>query len=97
VFFDKRAGIAEFDGGLPRPRAEFQAFACCVTEWLNHNHVGSPPGRCLGCGETDRPHDPLLPYGVEPTGHAWLHSRRRVTTTSAVLASSASRPARPLS
>ena len=20
-------------------------------------------------------HDPLLPYGIEPTGHAWLHSR----------------------
>jgi hypothetical protein len=20
-------------------------------------------------------HDPLLPYGIETTGHAWLHSR----------------------
>jgi hypothetical protein len=75
VFFDERAGITEFDGGLPRTQAEAQAFACCVTEWLNHNPVGSSPGHCLGCGRTDRPHDPLLPYGVEPTGHAWLHSR----------------------
>ena len=32
VYFDKRAGIAEFDGGLPRPEAEAQAFACCVSE-----------------------------------------------------------------
>ena len=35
----------------------------------------SPAGRCLGCGGRDHAHDPLLPYGVEPTGHAWLHSR----------------------
>jgi len=37
VFFDERAGIAEFDGGLPRAEAEAQAFACCVAEWLNRN------------------------------------------------------------
>ena len=29
VFFDERAGIAEFDGGLPRAEAEARAFACC--------------------------------------------------------------------
>ena len=23
----------------------------------------------------DHAHDPLLPFGIEPTGHAWLHSR----------------------
>ena len=75
VFFDERAGIAEFDGGLPRPEAEARAFACCVVEWLNRNPVRSPPGRCLACGGGDHAHDPLLPFGVEPTGHAWLHSR----------------------
>ena len=75
VFFDERAGIAEFDGGLPRGQAEARAFACCVVEWLNRNPVRSPPGRCLGCGGGDHAHDPLLPYGIESTGHAWLHSR----------------------
>jgi hypothetical protein len=75
VFFDERAGIAEFDGGLTRPQAESRAFACCAAEWLNRNHVGSPPGRCLGCGADDHAHDPLLRYGVESTGHVWLHSR----------------------
>ena len=50
AFFDERAGIAEFDGGLPRAEAEARAFACCVAEWLNRNPVRSPPGRCLGCG-----------------------------------------------
>ncbi len=75
AFFDERAGIAEFDGGLPRHEAEARAFACCVAEWLNRNPVRSPPGRCLGCGEAEHAHDPLLPFGTEPTGHAWLHSR----------------------
>jgi hypothetical protein len=75
IFFDERAGIVEFDGGLPRAEAEAQAFACCVVEWLNHNPERSPAGRCLDCGGLNHAHDPLLPYGVEPTGHAWLHSR----------------------
>ena len=75
VFFDERAGIVEFDGGLPRAEAEARAFACCVVEWLNRNPERSPAGRCLGCGDREHAHDPLLPYGVEPTGHVWLHSR----------------------
>jgi hypothetical protein len=75
VFFDERAGIAEFDCGLPRGQAEARAFACCAEEWLNRNPVRSPPGRCLGFGGGDHPHDPLSPYGMENTGHAWLRSR----------------------
>ena len=50
TFFDERAGIAEFDGGLSRSQAEQRAFACCVVEWLNRNTVSSMPGRFLGCG-----------------------------------------------
>ena len=75
VFFDERAGIVEFDAGLPRAEAEAHAFACCVVEWLNRNPAQSLAGRCFDCGDLDHAHDPLLPYGVEPTGHAWLHSR----------------------
>jgi hypothetical protein len=59
VFFEKRAGIVEFDGGLPRPEAEARAFACCVVEWLNRNPERSPAGRCLGCGHREHAHDPL--------------------------------------
>jgi hypothetical protein len=73
AFFDERAGIAEFDGGLPRAQAEAQAFDHCVDEWLSRNPVRSPPERCLGCGGEDHHHDPLLPFGIETTGHAWLH------------------------
>jgi hypothetical protein len=75
VFFDECAGIAEFDGGMPRAEAETQAFACCVAEWLNRNPARSKSHRCLGCDDRGYAHDPLLPYGIEPIGHAWLHSR----------------------
>jgi hypothetical protein len=58
AFFDERAGIAEFDGGLPR--AEAQAFTCCVVEWLNRNPERSSPGYCLSCGDRAHADDPLL-------------------------------------
>jgi hypothetical protein len=75
AYFDERAGIADFDGGLARDQAEVRAIACCVAEWLNRNPARSPPGRCLGCGGSEHAHDKLLPFGTEQTGHAWLHSR----------------------
>jgi hypothetical protein len=75
AFFDERAGIAQFDGGLLRASAEARAFACCVAVWLNRNPVRLLPGRCLGCGAGDHAHDKLLPFGTEQTGHTWLHSR----------------------
>jgi hypothetical protein len=75
AYFDERAGIAEFDGGLPRDQAEARAFSCCNAEWLNRNPVRSASGRCPGCGAAEHPHDPLLPFGIESAGHAWLHSR----------------------
>jgi hypothetical protein len=37
VFFDERAGIAEFDGGVGRAEAEARAFDCCVAEWINRH------------------------------------------------------------
>jgi hypothetical protein len=65
VFFDERASIAEYDGGLPRAEAEARAFACCVTEWINRYPTPSAPGRCLACGGGERSCDPLLPFGIE--------------------------------
>ena len=75
VLFDERAGIVEFDSGLSRPQADVQAFDCCIVDWLNRNPERSPAGRCLACGDREHAHNPLLPYGAEPSGHAWLHSR----------------------
>ncbi len=68
AFFDERAGVAEFDGGLPRPEAEARSFDCCVAEWLNRNFVRSPPGRCLACGAVGEDQEPLLPFGTEVSG-----------------------------
>jgi hypothetical protein len=73
AFFDERAAICEFDGGLPRPDAEARAFDCCVVEWLNRNATSSAPGRCLNCGDAVRDGNPVLPFGTEVSGHAWAH------------------------
>ena len=44
-----------------------------MIEWLNRNPAVSAFGRCLECGRGERPGDPLLPFGTEPQGHAWVH------------------------
>jgi len=75
AYFDERAGIARFRGGLPREQAKHRAFDCCLVEWLNRNPARSSAGRCLGCAQAEQAHDPLLPFGIESRGHAWLHSR----------------------
>ncbi len=74
AFFDERAGVLEFDAGAPRSEAEANAFACCISEWLNRNPVCSPPGCCAGCGAPGTRDQPLLPYGVDK-GRSWLHAR----------------------
>ena len=74
TFFGERARIAAVRG-LTKNEAEARAFACCIVEWLNRNPSRSPSGRCLGCGGSEHAHGTLLPFGAEPTGHAWLHSR----------------------
>lgn len=73
-FFEERAGIAEFDGGLPRDQAEARAFSCCVGEWLQRNPVRSPAGRCCHCGHSQGLLVPSLTdcSTVDP-GHTWLH------------------------
>jgi hypothetical protein len=75
VFFDERAGIAEFDGGLSRAQAETCAFACCAVEWLNRNPAHLPPRRCVGGGCGDHADSPLLSNGADSTGNWSLHSR----------------------
>ena len=73
VFYDERAGILQFDGGLPRPEAEARAFEDCVIEWLNRNPVALTPDRCLWCGQFESNSASIVPFGTEPGGHAWLH------------------------
>ena len=74
VFFDERAGIAEFDGGLPRPEAEAYAFEYCVVEWLNRHPHSSTPTRCAQCGGPGSTSAVVLPFGTEPGPHVWLYA-----------------------
>ena len=74
-FFDERAAIAEFDGGLSRPVAEQRALESCIAHWLNLNPADPTiENSCAVCGETldhSSPNDVtvLRPGG----GHHWLH------------------------
>jgi hypothetical protein len=77
AFFDERAGITEFDGGLSHAEAEARALACCIVEWLNRNPTPSAPGRCAWCGQAESRVAVVLPYGTEPGTHIWLHAECR--------------------
>ena len=74
-FFDERAAITEFDGGLSRPVAEQRALDSCIARWLNlHPANPTTENSCAVCGETlDRSGlndvTVLRPGG----GHHWLH------------------------
>jgi hypothetical protein len=73
-FFEERAGIAEFDGGLPRDQAQALAFSCCVAEWLHRNPTRSASRRCAHCGVSEGLLVPYLTdYSVNDPGHTWLH------------------------
>jgi hypothetical protein len=74
AFFDKRAGAAEFYGGVARKEAENRAFADSVVEWLDRHPAPSPPGRCAWCGGAEMPGAIVLPFGTEPGHHTWLHA-----------------------
>jgi len=73
AFFDERAARAEFDNAMSRTQAEEVAYERCIVEWLNRNPVKSTPGMCVWCGGHERHGAPILPFGVTPHGHTWLH------------------------
>ena len=74
AFYVERAGILEFDSGIPRPEAEARAFELCVIEWLIRNPVPSREGRCSWCGGHESQSAVVLPFGTEQGPHTWLHS-----------------------
>jgi hypothetical protein len=72
LYFEERAAVAEYDGGLLRIEAEAQAFKCCIVKWLDLNPTPSAPGHCAWCGgPTNRA--PVVPFGTESGTHVWLH------------------------
>ena len=71
LYFEERAAVAEFDGGLSRDEAEAQAFEGCIVDWLNWNPAPSAPGHCALCGG-DESDVPAVPFGTRET-HTWPH------------------------
>lgn len=75
AFFDERAGIAEFDGGLSRAEAEARAWECAISHWTNTTPIPDPlPSFCPVCDrafakEAGSSIPALRPGG----GHVWLH------------------------
>lgn len=73
-YYEERAGVAEFNGGLSREQAEKRAYDCCVGKWLHLNPVRSAPSRCHHCG---KPGGLLFPYltgdKLRDPWHTWLH------------------------
>jgi hypothetical protein len=74
VFFDERAGIAEYNGGVSRHEAEARAFDWCFNEWIERNPEPSLPDQCAWCGEPDITGTSVVPFGTQSHGHTWLHS-----------------------
>lgn len=72
AFFDERAGIAEFDGGLSRAGAEGAAYQFCLLQWQYRNPLRSQPTSCCQCGAPERAGDVLLAVGLAPN-QVWLH------------------------
>lgn len=73
VFYDERAAIRKYAGGLPRAEAETLAHEDCITEWLIQHPERSDSDRCVWCGGLDQAAWPLVPCGAEDQGHVWLH------------------------
>jgi hypothetical protein len=94
AYWAERAAIAEYDGGQPRDKAEAQAFAACVAEWLDQHPVCSEGDRCVHCLCPEDMSEPLLPCRTEHTGLFWLHpdcwpawyAGRKATAAAALLA-----------
>jgi hypothetical protein len=73
AFYDERAAIAEFDGGMSKEDAECAAYEACVNEWMRRHPVQSQQGACLACKGGERGHDPILPFANSDSEHVWLH------------------------
>jgi hypothetical protein len=74
AFFGQRRALATRDRRFSRPDAEAPAFNCCVAEWLNRHPIRSSADRCCWCSGMERDDNVLLPFGIDSSGHAWLHS-----------------------
>jgi hypothetical protein len=43
-------------------------------QWLDRHPSPSPAGACAWCGTLETPYAIVLPFGVQPGTHTWLHA-----------------------
>jgi len=74
AFYDERAAIAEYDGGMARKDAETAAYEHCVVEWLNrHTEPSEPHAGCAWCHRPESSAAAIIPFGAGSSGRTWLH------------------------
>jgi hypothetical protein len=44
-----------------------------LIDWLDQHPAPSPEGFCAWCGKAETPDAVVVPFGVVPGTHAWLH------------------------
>lgn len=73
TFYEERAAIREYDGGLSRPDAEAGALQDAIAHWLARNPLtpGVPEDGCMHCAGA-LPVDYRVAV-LAGAGHAWLH------------------------
>ncbi len=74
AYFDERAAVREYDGGLPRGEAEQLAFEDTVTQWLclHPAPASNPQEGCVHCGAGDQPGNTLIAV-LAAEGFVWVH------------------------
>ncbi len=72
-FFDERAGIAEFDGGLSRPEAEVIAYEGCLSHWQNIIRIDHADDHLCPCCGKQIDEGAAIPVLRPMGGHLWLH------------------------
>jgi hypothetical protein len=64
----------ECGGNPPLYESKNRTFEARIVEWLDQHPAPTTPGRCGWCGSPESPGAVVLPFGVEPGKHAWLHA-----------------------
>ncbi len=74
AYYDERAAVREYDGGLPRGEAEQLAFEDTVTQWLclHPAPASNPQEGCVHCGAGDQPGNTLIAV-LAAEGFVWVH------------------------
>jgi hypothetical protein len=74
AYFEERAAIREYDGGLPRGEAERLALQDAIERWLCLNPVpaSDPCYGCIYCKTGEDTSNFLVPV-LTAGGHVWIH------------------------